>query len=225
MQHNILEDGEIDATIEDEEEHLESNPADSAAEESFSARPWPLFRFDIPPLRTYHFAHQFQDTSKCHNFFKGVKWSPDGFSFLTSSEDQEEMQHNILEDGEIDATIEDEEEHLESNPADSAAEESFSARPWPLFRFDIPPLRTYHFDHQFQDASKHHNFFKDTEPDTLTVLLTDVEQTNHDNIPAQDISMDDTSTLDDAPLTVQDTNVPPVQTQQEFTLEELFPDI
>ncbi|KAK8960572.1 hypothetical protein KSP40_PGU004717 [Platanthera guangdongensis] len=58
MQHNILEDGEIDATIEDEEEHLESNPADSAAEESFSAIPWPLFIFDIPPLRTYHFAYQ-----------------------------------------------------------------------------------------------------------------------------------------------------------------------
>ncbi|KAK8958808.1 hypothetical protein KSP40_PGU007624 [Platanthera guangdongensis] len=73
--------------MEDEEEHLESNPADSAAEES-SARPWPLFIFDIPPLRTYHFAHQFQDASKRHNFLKGVKWSPDGFSFLTNSEDQ-----------------------------------------------------------------------------------------------------------------------------------------
>lgn len=88
MQHNVGEDGEIDATIEDEEEQLESNPVDCAAEESFSVRPWPLLRFDIPPWRTYHFAHQFQDGSKRHNFFKGVKWSPDGSSFLTSSEDQ-----------------------------------------------------------------------------------------------------------------------------------------
>ncbi|CAL9079622.1 unnamed protein product [Musa textilis] len=49
---------------------------------------WPVFRFDRAPRRLYHFRQQFMagDCPGC-NFFKGVKWSPDGSCFLTSSDD------------------------------------------------------------------------------------------------------------------------------------------
>ncbi|KAA8519885.1 hypothetical protein F0562_014205 [Nyssa sinensis] len=48
---------------------------------------WPTIRFDVPPHRTYHFHHQFRTPSNPNNFLKGVKWSPDGSCFLTSSDD------------------------------------------------------------------------------------------------------------------------------------------
>ncbi|BFG27651.1 hypothetical protein CerSpe_139260 [Prunus speciosa] len=48
---------------------------------------WPAIRFDVPPQRTYHFCHQFRASPNPNNFLKGVKWSPDGSCFLTSSED------------------------------------------------------------------------------------------------------------------------------------------
>ncbi|OMO76544.1 hypothetical protein CCACVL1_15573 [Corchorus capsularis] len=47
----------------------------------------PQIRFDVPPYRTYHFYKQFRTGSNPNNFLKGVKWSPDGSCFLTSSED------------------------------------------------------------------------------------------------------------------------------------------
>ncbi|CAM8890673.1 unnamed protein product [Rhodiola kirilowii] len=47
----------------------------------------PLISFDVPPYRSYHFYQQFRTASNPNNFFKGVKWSPDGTRFLTSSED------------------------------------------------------------------------------------------------------------------------------------------
>lgn len=38
---------------------------------------WPAIRFDVPPYRAYHFAHQFRTTSSNpNNFLKGLKWYP-----------------------------------------------------------------------------------------------------------------------------------------------------
>ncbi|XP_068639454.1 uncharacterized protein [Aristolochia californica] len=48
---------------------------------------WPQLRFDVPPQKLYHFCHQFRGGSNPNNFLKGLKWSPDGSCFLTSSED------------------------------------------------------------------------------------------------------------------------------------------
>ncbi|KAG0466477.1 hypothetical protein HPP92_018057 [Vanilla planifolia] len=79
---NVPEEGEIDPSKEEEIKEM-SNTVDEAAAEGFS---WPAFRFDIPG-RIYHFAHQFRGISNPNNFFKGVKWSPDGSSFLTCSDD------------------------------------------------------------------------------------------------------------------------------------------
>ncbi|KAJ4976036.1 hypothetical protein NE237_001142 [Protea cynaroides] len=49
---------------------------------------WPELRFDIPPKRVYNFCHQFRKDSNPNNFLKGIKWSPDGSCFLTSSDDK-----------------------------------------------------------------------------------------------------------------------------------------
>ncbi|KAK9133755.1 hypothetical protein Scep_013283 [Stephania cephalantha] len=51
------------------------------------AHSWPVLRFDVPPRRTNHFYQQFRSVRNPNNFFKGVKWSPDGSCFLTSSDD------------------------------------------------------------------------------------------------------------------------------------------
>jgi hypothetical protein len=57
----------------------------AAAEAAYS---WPELSFDLPPRRLHHFADQFRaPCSPAGNFLKGVKWSPDGSSFLTSSDD------------------------------------------------------------------------------------------------------------------------------------------
>ena len=75
----------------------ESEPAEmSAAEEEreeAAEYSWPQLHFDRPPRRLYHFARQFRSVAPAagsgsgENFLKGVKWSPDGSSFLTSSDD------------------------------------------------------------------------------------------------------------------------------------------
>nr|CAB3493302.1 unnamed protein product [Digitaria exilis] len=70
------------------EEVMEGEEREAAEEYS-----WPQLRFDRPPRRLYHFARQFRSVAPAggngsgENFLKGVKWSPDGSSFLTSSED------------------------------------------------------------------------------------------------------------------------------------------
>ncbi|KAM1455924.1 hypothetical protein FF1_005042 [Malus domestica] len=48
---------------------------------------WPAIRFDVHPQRAFHFRRQFRTSPTPNNFLKGVKWSPDGSCFLTSSED------------------------------------------------------------------------------------------------------------------------------------------
>ncbi|XP_051179264.1 uncharacterized protein [Lolium perenne] len=60
----------------------------AAAAAAAAAYSWPELRFDLPPRRVHHFADQFRaPRSSAGNFLKGVKWSPDGSSFLTSSDD------------------------------------------------------------------------------------------------------------------------------------------
>ncbi|KAF6163304.1 hypothetical protein GIB67_025168 [Kingdonia uniflora] len=89
--------GEVAAAVVEEQQqpNLDSNSeeivditttvSNGDGASSFS---WPALRFDIPPYRTSHFYHQFRNGSKNpNNFLKGVKWSPDGSCFLTSSED------------------------------------------------------------------------------------------------------------------------------------------
>ncbi|KAJ7946902.1 telomerase Cajal body protein 1 [Quillaja saponaria] len=63
------------------------NEAAEITEPSQQEYSGPAVRFDVPPYRTYHFCHQFRTSSDTNNFLKGVKWSPDGSCFLTSSED------------------------------------------------------------------------------------------------------------------------------------------
>ncbi|KAG8098079.1 hypothetical protein GUJ93_ZPchr0013g36467 [Zizania palustris] len=72
----------------------EEAAAEGVTEEEAAAEySWPKLRFDFPPRRVYHFAHQFRSpcsstpAASADNFLKGVKWSPDGSSFLTSSDD------------------------------------------------------------------------------------------------------------------------------------------
>lgn len=76
-------------------EAAEDAAAKATAEEEAAGYSWPQLRFDHPPRRLYHFARQFRSTAGGggggggggENFLKGVKWSPDGSSFLTSSDD------------------------------------------------------------------------------------------------------------------------------------------
>ncbi|KDP20885.1 hypothetical protein JCGZ_21356 [Jatropha curcas] len=60
---------------------------------------WPLIRFDLPPRRIHHFYKQFRTSSNANNFLKGVKWSPDGSCFLTSTEDNTLRLFSLPDDG------------------------------------------------------------------------------------------------------------------------------
>ncbi|PWZ54149.1 hypothetical protein Zm00014a_039302 [Zea mays] len=83
---------ESDAT-ETEEAPPGGAESDATAMEAAAEYSWLQLRFDRPPRRLYHFARQFRSAtssgsnSSGENFLKGVKWSPDGSSFLTSSDD------------------------------------------------------------------------------------------------------------------------------------------
>ena len=75
----------------EEEQQQQQNPdtevVGEATEQSQQEYTWPPIRFDVPPHRTYHFHNQFKTSSVPNNFLKGIKWSPDGSCFLTSSDD------------------------------------------------------------------------------------------------------------------------------------------
>lgn len=93
--------GEIDeekgeGVEDDEEEKLES--LEGGLDDSSGGRghwQWPVLRFDAQPRRVCHFFQQFRRpeaaaaaaATTSNNFLKGVKWSPDGSCFLTSSDD------------------------------------------------------------------------------------------------------------------------------------------
>lgn len=71
---------------EEVEELVESQP-DASIPNEVEEYSWPVLRFDVSPHRTYHFHQQFTSPTNPNNFLKAVKWSPDGSSFLTSSDD------------------------------------------------------------------------------------------------------------------------------------------
>ncbi|XP_072972349.1 uncharacterized protein [Typha angustifolia] len=79
--------------IEEEKRGQIVDEAREEEKESGVVEPWPLLRFDFPPRRLYHFSRQFRTKTRTsnpsdnNNFLKGVKWSPDGSCFLTSSDD------------------------------------------------------------------------------------------------------------------------------------------
>ncbi|KAM3311117.1 hypothetical protein ACQJBY_031661 [Aegilops geniculata] len=87
-----FEDAAENGTEEEEGGSAPAAEEDAAAAAAAAAYAWPELRFDLPPRRRYHFADQFRSpcSSSAGNFLKGVKWSPDGSSFLTSSD------HNSL---------------------------------------------------------------------------------------------------------------------------------
>ncbi|KAH8968590.1 hypothetical protein BDL97_03G134500 [Sphagnum fallax] len=63
---------------------LGSGNAESCSEDYY----WPVLDLTGTPTRLYHFHHQFRsNASSSNNFFKGIKWSPDGSCFLTNSDD------------------------------------------------------------------------------------------------------------------------------------------
>jgi len=82
---------------EDEEEQVEMKSPSSSEAEAMAMDPcggqWPMLRFEVAPQRIYHFSQQFRNPNpnnnndNGNNFLKGVKWSPDGSCFLTSSDD------------------------------------------------------------------------------------------------------------------------------------------
>ncbi|KAI7756400.1 hypothetical protein M8C21_011640 [Ambrosia artemisiifolia] len=98
------------------EEIMEEQTTAESQSECYS---WPpAMRFDVPPYKTYHFYRHFRPSSNPNNFLKGVKWSPDGSCFLTSSDD------NTLSV----FTLPDYENCAEENVCSSAAiEDSFPA--------------------------------------------------------------------------------------------------
>ncbi|WCJ26935.1 Telomerase Cajal body protein 1 [Euphorbia peplus] len=74
---------------EQEQEHHQQQ-LDTSMEvpvEEEEAYSYPAIRFDLAPQRSHNFSKQFRTNPNFNNFLKGVKWSPDGSCFLTSSED------------------------------------------------------------------------------------------------------------------------------------------
>ncbi|KAK3011111.1 hypothetical protein RJ639_012670, partial [Escallonia herrerae] len=80
--------GEEGETLQQQQQqqlmNSDSEPGEITEEPSYT---WPAIRLDAPPHRAYHFHRQFRTSSNPNNFLKGVKWSPDGSCFLTSSDD------------------------------------------------------------------------------------------------------------------------------------------
>ncbi|XP_037422066.1 telomerase Cajal body protein 1-like isoform X2 [Triticum dicoccoides] len=95
---------EFEDAAENGTEGEEGGSAPAAEEDAAAAAAaysWPELRFDLPPRRRYHFADQFRSpcsSSSAGNFLKGVKWSPDGSSFLTSSDDNSLRMFYLPED-------------------------------------------------------------------------------------------------------------------------------
>ncbi|XP_010277942.1 PREDICTED: uncharacterized protein LOC104612275 isoform X4 [Nelumbo nucifera] len=92
---------------------------------------WPVLRFDIPPKRVCHLYQQFRKASNPNNFLKGVKWSPDGSCFLTSSEDNTLRVFNLpdnVDGSHVDACISkaDEERGVLTVPKKSYGQDNIS---------------------------------------------------------------------------------------------------
>ncbi|XP_052201678.1 uncharacterized protein LOC127807682 isoform X2 [Diospyros lotus] len=74
-------------------------PAESGGEQAEHFYSPPAIRFDVPPVRTYHFCRQFRASPNPNNFLQGVKWSPDGSCFLTSTDDRAFHIFSLPDDG------------------------------------------------------------------------------------------------------------------------------
>ncbi|CAN8231142.1 unnamed protein product [Cochlearia groenlandica] len=72
---------------EEEEAVAGENGVAKAIDSGEQSSSWPCMRFDVSPYRTHNFSKQFRDSKNPNNFLKGLKWSPDGSCFLSSSED------------------------------------------------------------------------------------------------------------------------------------------
>ncbi|CAL5213439.1 unnamed protein product [Lathyrus oleraceus] len=70
-----------------EEEVVQLEPNDASITNEVQHYSCPVLRFDVTPHRAYHFHRQFITPTNPNNFLKAVKWSPDGSSFLTTSDD------------------------------------------------------------------------------------------------------------------------------------------
>ncbi|CAK9327401.1 unnamed protein product [Citrullus colocynthis] len=107
--------------MEEEEEENPSNPtaeatADAAKNGEQQSYSWPVIQFNSPPHRIYHFYNQFRTGPNPNNFFKGVKWSPDGSCFLTSSEDNSLRIFNLPDYGDdVPVNVAAEEDSFTSN--------------------------------------------------------------------------------------------------------------
>ncbi|XP_022927126.1 telomerase Cajal body protein 1 [Cucurbita moschata] len=116
----VLAMSETESMLVEEEENR-SNPAGEAAEaamndEEQQSYSWPVIQFNSPPQRTYHFYNQFRTGPNPNNFFKGVKWSPDGSCFLTSSEDNSLRRFNLPDYGnDVSGNVAGEEDSFTSN--------------------------------------------------------------------------------------------------------------
>ncbi|KAL7213183.1 hypothetical protein ACSBR2_015816 [Camellia fascicularis] len=87
--------GEEEAEQEQKQKKQQSNSemeemtAKESREQVVEDYSWPVIRFDVPPVRTYHFCYQFRNTSSNpNNFPYGIKWSPDGSCFLTCTDEK-----------------------------------------------------------------------------------------------------------------------------------------
>lgn len=82
QQQQLIEDTEIG------EEHKQEEATTVAKEDQSSSYTWPVIRFDVPPFKTFSFYNQFRTNPlNPNNFLKGIRWSPDGSCFLTSTDD------------------------------------------------------------------------------------------------------------------------------------------
>ncbi|KAL4012181.1 hypothetical protein IC575_029274 [Cucumis melo] len=112
---------ETESMIMEEEEDNRSNPtveatAETTMNDDQQSYSWPVIQFNSPPRRTYHFYNQFRTCSNPNNFFKGVKWSPDGSCFLTSSEDNSLRMFNLPNYGDdVSVNVAAEEDSFTSN--------------------------------------------------------------------------------------------------------------
>ncbi|KAI3937116.1 hypothetical protein MKX01_015331 [Papaver californicum] len=84
MGEEVVEEEQIPNLINEESLETTITTADGSVDNAFT---WPVLRFDVLPYKTYQFHKQFTKSSNPNNFLKGVKWSPDGSCFLTSSDD------------------------------------------------------------------------------------------------------------------------------------------
>ncbi|KAI3996061.1 hypothetical protein MKX01_037571 [Papaver californicum] len=84
MGEEVVEEEQNPDLINEESLETTITTADGSVDNAFT---WPVLRFDVLPYKTYQFHKQFTKSSNPNNFLKGIKWSPDGSCFLTSSDD------------------------------------------------------------------------------------------------------------------------------------------